>query len=295
MKSVSPIPRNRLTSISALFLMAAILGTLAPRAAASEEPASLDRGFHLLYDLDFAGAEKQFHSWERQHSENALGPAAEAAGVLFAEFDRMGILEGQFFADDSSFKEKKEKLTPDPKVGARLEEALGRSETLALKRLASDPQDADALFAMTMVFGLRADYAALIEKRNLASLRFGREASTWAQKLLAVQPGNFDAYLATGVHSYIIGSLAAPWRWILRLGGYSGDKQKGMEDVQRTAEHGRYLAPFGRILLAIAYVRAKDNTRAREMLVGLNRDFPRNPLFPREIARLDSQSRASGQ
>jgi hypothetical protein len=293
MDSVPPATRNKLTTFSSLFLLAAVLGTLSPPAAAAEEPASLDHGFHLLYDLDFAGAQKEFQSWQRQHPENAVGPAAEGAGLLFSEFDRMGILEGQFFADDSSFKEKK--VTPDLKVRDRLEAALSRSEELARKRLVSNPQDADALFAMTMVYGLRADYAALIEKRNLASLRSSREASAWAQKLLAVQPDNSDAYLATGVHNYIIGSLAAPWRWILRLGGYSGDKQKGMEDVERAAEHGRYLAPFGRILLAIAYVRDKDVERARLVLVGLNRDFPRNPLFPREIERLDSQSRASGR
>jgi hypothetical protein len=294
MKGMPPAASNRLTVLFGLFLMAAVLGALSPRAAASDEPASLDQGFHMLYNLDFAGAQKEFQSWQRQHPENAVGPAAEGAGLLFAEFDRMGILEGQFFTDDSSFKEK-EKATPDPLVRDRLDAALGRSEELARKRLASSPQDADALFAMTMVYGLKADYAALIEKHNLASLRSSREASGWAQKLLAVQPDNSDAYLATGVHNYIIGSLAAPWRWILRLGGYSGDKQKGMEDVERAAVHGRYLAGFGRILLAIAYVRDKDNVRARDMLVGLNRDFPHNPLFPREIARLDSQSRASGR
>jgi len=294
MDSVSPTPGSRLTILSRLFLIAVVLGAFAPRAAASGQPASLDHGFRLLYDLDFAGAEKEFRAWQSQHPEDAIGPAAEGAGLLFAEFDRMGILEGQFFADDSSFKEKN-KLKPDLQIHARLDAALGRSEELARKRLAISPQDANALFAMTMVYGLRADYAALIEKRNLASLRLSREASAWAQKLLAVQPGNSDAYLATGVHNYIIGSLAAPWRWILKLGGYSGDKQKGMADVERAAQHGRYLAPFGRILLAIAYVRDKDTARAREMLVGLNRDFPKNPLFPREIARLDSQSRASGR
>lgn len=296
MNSVPPAPRNKLTIFSALFLTASLLGTLSPRAAASDQPASLDQGFHMLYNLDFAGAQKEFGAWQRQHPDNAVGPAAEGAGLLFAEFDRMGILEGQFLTDDSSFKEKeKQRVTPDPKVRDNLEAALGRSEELARKRLAGNPQDADALFAMTMVYGLRADYAALIEKRNLASLRSSREASGWAQKLLAVQPGNSDAYLATGVHNYIIGSLAAPWRWILRLGGYSGDKQKGMEDVERAAVHGRYLAPFGRILLAIAYVRDKDNVRARDMLVGLSHDFPHNPLFPREIARLDSQSKSSGR
>lgn len=294
MNSVPPSPRNRLTAAFRLFLIAAVLGTLSPRAA-SEEPATLDRGFQMLYNLDFNGAQREFQSWEVQHPENGVGPAAEAAGLLFSEFDRMGILEGQFLANDASFKEKNKPPAPDPKVKARLEAALARSEELASRRLAANPQDADALFAMTMVYGLRADYTALIEKHNLASLRFSREASAWAEKLLAVQPDNADACLATGVHNYIVGSLAAPWRWILRLGGYSGDKQKGMEDVERAAQHGRYLAPFGRILLAIAYVRDKEPERAREVLVDLNRDFPRNPLFPREIARLDSQSRASGR
>lgn len=294
MNSVSLTPRNRLTTLCRLFLVAVVLGTLAPCAAASVAPASLDHGFRLLYDLDFTAAQREFQNWQGQHPEDAIGPAAEGAGLLFAEFDRMGILEGQFFADDASFKEKN-KLKPDPGIHARLNAVLGRSEELARKRLAASPQDANALLAMTMVYGLKADYAALIEKKNLASLRLSREASAWAQKLLAVQPDNSDAYLATGVHNYIIGSLAAPWRWILKLGGFSGDKQQGMADVERAARHGRYLAPFGRILLAIAYVRDKDTARAREMLVGLNRDFPKNPLFPREIARLDSQSRASGR
>ena len=107
----------------------------------------------------------------------------------------MGILEGQFFVDDDSFKEKN-KLNPDPLIHDRLESVLRKSEELASKRLATSPQDANALFAMTMVYGLRADYTALIEKHNLASLHFSREASTWAQKLLAVQPENSDAYLA---------------------------------------------------------------------------------------------------
>ena len=292
MNGVPPTPGNRLKIISRLFLVAAVLGALSPRAAAHDEPASLDQGFHLLYNLDFAGADQQFQSWQAQHPKDPMGPAAEAAGLLFSEFDRMGVLESEFLADDSSFKEKK-KLSPDRQLRVRLDSVLGRSEDLALKRLANSPQDADALFAMTMVYGLKADYAALIEKRSLASLRLSREASDWSQKLLTVQPDNSDAYLASGVHNYIIGSLAAPWRWILRLGGYSGDKQKGMAAVERTAQHGRYLAPFGRILLAIAYVRDKNTTRAREMLVGLSRDFPRNPLFPREIERLDSQSGAS--
>jgi hypothetical protein len=82
--------------------------------------------------------------------------------------------------------------------------------------------------------------------------------------------------------------MAAPVRWILRMGGLPADKQGGIKDLQTTAEHGHYLAPFARILLAIAYVREKDKARALELLAGLEREFPSNTLFPREIARLQS-------
>ena len=82
--------------------------------------------------------------------------------------------------------------------------------------------------------------------------------------------------------------MAAPVRWILRLGGLPSNKQEGIADLQTTAEHGHYLAPFARILLAIAYVREKDKARAIELLAGLQKEFPGNTLFPREIARLQS-------
>jgi fructose-1,6-bisphosphatase/inositol monophosphatase family enzyme len=54
------------------------------------------------------------------------------------------------------------------------------------------------------------------------------------------------------------------------------------------AAHGHYLAPFADILLAIAYVREHDKPRARELLASLREEFPANPLFSEEIARLDS-------
>jgi hypothetical protein len=139
---------------------------------------------------------------------------------------------------------------------------------------------------LTLSSGLQADYAALIEKRNLASLHFTREASAWAQQLLAVCHDCYDALLATGFSKYIIGSMAAPVRWLLRLGGLPADKQGGIADLQKTAAHGHYLAPFARILLAIAYVREKDRPHALELLTGLRSEFPGNTLFPREIARL---------
>ena len=142
---------------------------------------------------------------------------------------------------------------------------------------------------MTMATGLRSDFAALIEKRNLASLHYTKEATAWAGQLLAADPTCYDAHLASGVSRYIIGSMAAPVRWILRIGGISGDKAGGIAELQTTAAHGHLLAPFARILLAIAYVREKDlRARTRTSCWRLCKTrFPNNTLFGRELARLD--------
>lgn len=249
-------------------------------------PPSLDHGFRLMYDLEFERAHQVFTLWQRQHPEDPLGPVGEAAGLLFSELNRLGVLQAQFYADDKKFDARK-KVVPDPAVRDRFNAALAQAESRAQARLARDPRDRDGLFGMTLSAGLKADYTALIEKRNMASLGLTKAASRWAQQLLAADPSCYDAYLATGISKYIIGSMAPPVRWILRLGGFPGDKKAGIEELRRTAERGRYLAPFARILLAIAYVREKDKPRARELLSGLRDEFPRNPLFAQEIARLD--------
>ncbi|MFZ0759341.1 MAG: hypothetical protein WAM69_05260 [Candidatus Sulfotelmatobacter sp.] len=248
---------------------------------------ALDQGFLGLYNLDFSGAQKDFSDWEAQHPDDPVGPVSQAAGFLFSEFNRLGVLESQFYESDEAFGARS-KLTPDPVVRGSFQAAVDRAQVLAHARLAKDSKDQDALFAMTLASGLQADYAALIEKRDLASLHYTKEASTWAQQLLAVCDNCSDVLVATGFSKYIIGSMAAPVRWLLRIGGLPGDKQAGIADLQLTAQHGHYLKPFARILLAIAYVRAKDKHRALQLLTGLRTQFPANTLFPREIARLQT-------
>jgi hypothetical protein len=260
-----------------------------PAALATETttPAGLDRGFNRLYDLDFPGAQKEFQTWEQQNPDNPMGPVSEAAGILFSEFNRLGVLEAQFYEDDSAFASRK-KYDADAKQRDLFEQQLTRAEALGKARLARDPHDHDALLGMTLASGLRADYAALIEKRSLSSLHYTKEASAWADQLLAAHPVCYDGYLAGGISRYIVGSMSAPVRWLLRMGGVSGDKARGISELQTTASKGQLLAPFARILLAIAYVRDKDTAHARAILLTLQQDFPSNHLFPLELARLES-------
>ncbi len=281
--------RARRGTLRILMLLLGGMAALRARAPADTlpPPDSLDVGYRQMYRLDFERALGVFATWQRLHPTDPLGPASEAAGTLFSELNRLGILEAQFFVEDESFLGRKG-LRPDPDARARFDAALRRSEGLARARLATDARDTDALFALTLDSGLQADYLSLIENRNVAALGPTRRATEWAQKLLAVAPDYGDAYLATGLSKYLIGSSSAPVRWILSLGGFSADKHQGIRELEWTAQSGRYLAPFARLLLAVAYLREKDNPRARQMLVELRDEFPENPLYSREIARIDA-------
>ena len=51
-----------------------------------------DQGFRLMYDLEFDQAHQFFSSWQREHPADPVSPAADAAGLLFSEFQRLGVL-----------------------------------------------------------------------------------------------------------------------------------------------------------------------------------------------------------
>src|SRR5260221_9035377 len=70
-----------------LFVVAAAVNASAH--AASPE---LDRGYRNMYNLDFAAAHNDFHTFMTAHPDDPLGPVSDAAAFLFAEFDRLGVL-----------------------------------------------------------------------------------------------------------------------------------------------------------------------------------------------------------
>jgi hypothetical protein len=79
----------------------------------------------------------------------------------------------------------------------------------------------------------------------------------------------------------------APVRWLLRIGGGQTDRSLGIEKLKLTAEKGRYLAPFAQMMLAVAAIRDNNTRQAKDLLVVLAAQYPRNPLYRQEIARLE--------
>jgi len=250
-----------------------------------QTPGPVETGYRQMYDLDFDQAHKTFAEWERLHPDDPLGPVSNAGAYLFAEFDRLRILQSEFFVEDSLFK-RRPKVTADPAAHRAFDQELAKAEQLADKILAQSPQQTDAMFAKILALGLRSDYLALIERRNLDSLKVVKNGRSMAERLLSIQPSYYDAYLAIGVENYLLSLKAAPLRWFLQMNGAQTDKDRGIQDLRLTAEKGHYLRPYARLLLAVAALRDKNRAQAREILSDLTREFPHNRLYVEELARL---------
>jgi len=253
--------------------------------AASAPVIPLDQGYRDMYDLQFDRAHEVFRGWQATHPQDPMGPVSDAAAYLFAEFDRLRILQSEFFTDDNNFFHMR-RLTPDPRIKAEFENALQRSKQLAAAALAKSGEDLNAEFADLLRIGLHADYLALVEKRNMAALSEVKEGRAVAEDVLAKHPDCYDAWLAIGVENYLLSLKPAPVRWLLRVGGAQTDKDVGVAKLRITAEKGRYLMPYARLLLAVAAVRDKRTEEAKQILTWLATEFPDNRLYREELSKL---------
>jgi hypothetical protein len=261
-----------------------ILLAAAFSAGAATMPTLIDQGFRQMYNLQFAEAHQSFREWQRQNPDDAMGPASEAAAYLFAEFDRLHILQTEFFTQDQQFLTD-HKLSPDPAVERQFETSLAQTRALAVKK----PGDPNAMFASLLAAGLHSNYLALIEKRYGASFQEMKTARQQAEQLLARDPECYDAWIAVGVENYMLSVKPAPVRFLLRLAGGETERAKGIQKLKLASEKGRYLAPFARLLLAVAALRDGDKGAARSILASLTKDYPKNPLYGQELARLGTE------
>jgi hypothetical protein len=278
------------TAVSVLLSFAALTSPVMAADSPLPHCAEIYAGWLKMYDLKFDEAHRIFVSYQQGHTSDALGPASDAAAYLFSELARLGALEAELFVDDSRFTNRS-KLQPDANVKLHFTQQIDRADRLADSALQKSSRDANALFVKSLTYGLRADYAGLVDKRNLAALIYTNGGRAYADKLLAVDPNAFDAHLGPGVENYLLSFKPAPLRVLLRLTGSGVDREKGIELLQVTALHGYYLEPFAKLLLAVAALRNSNREQASALLTGLRDRFPDNELFSRELGRVNSTAR----
>lgn len=247
----------------------------------------LDDAFDRMYRHDFTGAVAVAEGYIAKQPEDPLGHTVKAAAHLFSELARLEILESEFFKSDTRIAAKTKPM-PDAAIRQALFESLDAARRIARRQLEAKSSDTNALFALCLSAGIETDYLALVEKRQLGSLKHAKESHGWAVKLLAIEPAFHDAYLTMGLSEYLLGSVPFFVRWFLKFEQTEGSKGAAVANLEKVAASGRYLKPFAKVLLTIIHLREKRPGEAEKLLADLAAAYPQNPLFRKELAKLRS-------
>jgi hypothetical protein len=278
--------------------MVAALGAGLPAAPASPrqrarpvDPAdSIGLALHAMYNLDFPGAKRIVDGYIAAHPAEAIGYGTRATVLVFEEYQRLQILELDFFDSDDDVTGTL-RVKPDPQARAQIMAATAEARRLAAVSLKQSPSDRRALVGMGMSLGMEMQYAAIVEKRYIRTGSLSRECQALADRELALSPPIFDAYVILGSIEYVVASLNPFYRFVARMLGLRADKAMAADHLQIVMEKGEYFAPFAKMLMSVVYVRDGRLKEARALMDELHREFPGNTLFAREVERLDAKIR----
>lgn len=265
------------------FLAVALLAPLAAQDDLAQR--AYDHFYNLEYDQALAG-------FQQASAKNPDSPDRHndiALTLLFREMFRDGALESELISGDNSFL-RRPKLNPTPETENLFLSAIGSAKSLSENRLAKNPNDTGALYALGIAYGLRSNYYWLVKKSWRQALSDATAAEKQHRRISELDPANVDARLVLGLHEYVVGSLPFTWRALGFLAGFRGDKAKGIQAVAEVARNGDRNRVDAQILLCAIYRRENQPQKAVPWIEGLSRRYPRNFLLHLELSQMYSMA-----
>lgn len=247
------------------------------------------KGFQHFYNLEYDQAIAEF---EKEIAANPSNPNAYnhvAQAIQFRELFRVGALESELVSGNNSFL-RRPKVNTTPEVEKRFLDLVQKSIDLSQAALANNPNDANALYAQGVAFGLRANWNFLVRKAWRDALRDATTGRKLHNRVTELDPANTDARLVQGAHDYVIGSLPTLYKMLGFLVGFRGDKDKGISTIQEVARKGDFNRVDAEVFLCALYRREERWKDAEPLLAELTKRFPRNYLLRFEQAQLYSNT-----
>ena len=277
--------------IYVLALIGLMLGSwgLSPGVAAQEAAQIANEPVRVAVDhlrnLEYDQARQGLKGWLQEHPDDLYAGNYLATAVLYQEMFRQDVLESTVYGEGGEvFKPSKVPVTPE--FQKELFTVLDKAQGLADQRRQKDPRDKDAMYWAGVTHGTRATYHFTLRREYKQALREATAAHKLHDQLLVLDANYVDALLILGVNNYVVGSL--PWylKVIASLTGRHGDKVEGLQQIQRTTREGHYAREDAQLVLAVLYQREKMYREALPLYQRMAAAYPRNYLFPQEVAAL---------
>lgn len=246
---------------------------------------ALSKGFDHFYNLEYDQAIAEFEKDVRDHPQDPFSYTHLAQGLLYREMFQAGAMETELVTG-SNFSISKARVLASAAEQKHFDDTVAKAISLSEARIAVNPKDTEAIYALGAAHGLQSNYNFLVRKLWRDSLKEFTLSRKYHQQVLQIDPNFVDAMLVCGVHDYVVGSLPWHWKMLGFLIGFRGDKDGGLRTVERVAAEGQRNRVDAMILLAVAYRRERHAEKAVPLLLQLISQFPRNYLIRLEIVQM---------
>ena len=295
MKSVA---RSRLPLF--VFLPLLSLLALSPVALAQSPPGAktvhgaprdslTEAAFDRFYNMDYDRATQDFEKIVEKHPDDPFAVNHLLTAILMHDLYDTGAMNTGDYANDS-FIGRTPRPT-DPKIKEQIKDLVHRAQSLEDKQLKKNPNDIAALYCRGVTRAQFSVYTGLIERAWFSALRNAVGARHDHERVLELDPNYVDAKLVVGTHNYVVGNL--PWsvKVAAAIAGLSGSKEKGLSYLRDVAKTDGENSLDAKVVLTLFLRREHLYDEALGYMEDLSAKYPRNHLFPTEVANLQ---RAAG-
>ncbi|MGV8059596.1 MAG: tetratricopeptide repeat protein [Smithellaceae bacterium] len=225
----------------------------------------LKLGIKKAFNLEFSNANVYLQKAVELEPENPTGYAFLSMITLFAY--------------EMSFDENIRKNNQDSML-RYVDETLARGE----KRIQNNPTDSKAYLAMAMAKTARFNWANQ-QKHYVSMAREASDIWEYLEKAKESDPQNYDLYFLMGSFRYHIDHLPRLTRFLSSLIITSGDRLKGLQELELAAQKGDLLKQLALSELSSNYLNfEKQPARALPIIRKLKEAFPNNYNFSFALA-----------
>jgi tetratricopeptide (TPR) repeat protein len=243
-----------------------------------------DPSFDHFYNLEYDQALTGFRAAAAKSPESADVYDHIAQTILYREMFRAGMLESEMLTNSSSFVKTKMQMSAEDRQ--EFSNAISQAMERTKARLNRDPNDPSALYALGVSYSLRGNYNLTVRKAYLDALRDITSGRKIHNRVTRIAPALVDAQLTQGLYDYIVGSLPLGWRMVGFLGGFQGNRARGIATLERVASQGNINRIDASVFLIGIYRREHRSADAIGVLNRLIPLLPRNYLLRLELARM---------
>jgi TolA-binding protein len=302
--SIQPPMHARPARLSRWMLMGVLIAVISnvaiPTFAAVKAPNGTDTNplnlepdvqaaYQHFYDLDYGTAETLFAKIAAEHPNDPMAAGYVLNTAVFRELYRLDLLDTTLYVQEG-FLSGKHPVVENMQARAHIDVLYQHAIDLSNRRIAANPNDADALFARGFATSLETLYIGMVEKKYVTALHMASASRKDDDAVLKLDPKYIDCYLIVGVHDYVMGSLSLPLKVLAGLVGIHGSKSKGIRELQWVGRDGVINSVSARTALAIFLRREAQYGKAIEVIDGLAHQYPHNFLFALEQANLMKDS-----